>query len=225
MEKEETMPVNDYGVLKAHPIASLKGTPHSPHYQIHVVDQQSATHYRVAVNVLSSVKPYNLLYHVVDDFQDATITAQFLNLADGFTHVPSQPGGLAIDFVRSNIVDPSQMTPLHFTDIGSENQLNNLLDARVQEIIAEPDALVCVVGDRWGPEDGQPDQYFQFEPGNGIHNIHMNQGNDPSHASEDGVWQDGALFLYLPSKSLWMAVFLKFQSQSWQTNDTTGHAD
>jgi uncharacterized protein YukJ len=95
----------------------------------------------------------------------------------------------------------------------------------VQLAIADPDALIYAFGDRWGPENGQADQYFHFEPGNGIHNIHMNQGNDPGHADEDGVWQDGALFFSFPAQNNWVAIFLKFQSQSWTTDDTTGHAD
>jgi uncharacterized protein YukJ len=212
-----------YGVLKAQAIESLKGTPNSPHYQIHVVDQQTSTDYRVAVNVLSQVQPYNLLYHVVDNFVYPT-TSALLQLPDGLTPLASQPGGLAIDFLRSDIVDADHMQPVLFTNIGSETQLDDLLDVRVQQAIADPNARVYAFGDRWGPEDGVPDQYFHFEPGNGIHNIHMNQGNDPSHEQEDGVWQDGALLIYLPATTRWIAVFLKFQSQASKTDDTTGHA-
>jgi uncharacterized protein YukJ len=47
----------------------------------------------------------------------------------------------------------------------------------------------------------------------------MNQGDtDPSFASENGSWLDGALLIYLPSTAQWTAIFLKFQSQSWQTD-------
>jgi uncharacterized protein YukJ len=214
------MPIPDYGVLKAHPTESIKGTPQSHHYQIHVIDQQSIN-YRIAVNVLSDVTPYNLLYHVDEDFTYST-TPALLKLPDGFTQLASQAGGLAIDFVRSNIVDAAQMQPLHFTDIGSETQLNDLVDTHVQEAISDPDARVYAFGSRWGPENGKPDENFGFEPGDGIHNIHMNQGNSGSLAHEDGVWQDGALLIYIPSKNNWSAVFLKFQSQSWQTDNTTG---
>ena len=31
-------------------------------------------------------------------------------------------------------------------------------------------------GERWGPESHKADQYFGFVPGNGVHDIHMNQG-------------------------------------------------
>ena len=216
------MPIQDYGVLKAHPTESIAGTPASHHYQIHVVDQQNVN-YRIAVNVLSDDKPYNLLYHVDEDFKYAT-TADLLKLPDGFTKIVSQPDGLAIDFVRSNIVDESQMQPVHFTDIGSETQVNDLVDTHVKAAIADPDARVYAFGSRWGPENGKPDENFGFEPGNGIHDIHMNQGNTTSFAQDDGIWQDGALLIYMPKQDQWTALFLKFQSQSWNTDNTTGHA-
>ena len=217
------MPVKNYGVLKVSPLESREGTSRSPHYQIRVVDHKTDTPYRSAINVLSQVQPYNLLYHVIDNFKYSTLAA-LLELPDGFTKLASRPGGLAIDFLRSDIVDEDKLRPVLFTDTGSETQLNDLLHKRVQQAIADPDARIYAFGDHWGPENGKPDQYFGFEPGNGIHDIHMNQGNDPGHRREDGVWQDGALMIFLPASNRWMAVFLKFQSQSLHTDNTTGHA-
>ena len=74
------------------------------------------------------------------------------------------------------------------------------------------------------PEQGVPDTVFGFTPGNGTHDIHMNQGNIPRFESHDGVWRDGALLFAFPSARQWVAVFLAFQSQAWHTDDRTGHA-
>ena len=61
-------------------------------------------------------------------------------------------------------------------------------------------------------------------PGNGIHDIHMNQGNVGQFKRDDGVWQDGGLLLnYADSGWQWVAIFLAFQSQAWHTDDVTGH--
>lgn len=86
-------------------------------------------------------------------------------------------------------------------------------------------------GQRWGPENHEPDKVFGFRPGNGVHDVHMNQGNDPDHTRDDGVWQDGALLLRFSSQEAspehaeqWVAIFLAFQSQAWHTDDLTGHA-
>ena len=93
----------------------------------------------------------------------------------------------------------------------------------MQAAIAEEEALVYAFGQRWGPEDGLRDKIFGFLPGNGIHDIHMNQGNSGQFVNDDGVWQDGGLLFYFPSVDRWTAVFLKFQSQSWHTDDVSGH--
>jgi hypothetical protein len=77
-----------------------------------------------------------------------------------------------------------------------------------------------------------PDKVVGFSPGNGVHDIHMNQGNSPQFRQDDGVWQDGGLLLAFPAPRLaereaqgqWVAIFLAFQSQAWHTDDQTGHA-
>jgi hypothetical protein len=53
----------------------------------------------------------------------------------------------------------------------------------------------------------------------------MNQGNplDGQFAGDNGVWQDGGLLIHFPAQEQWVAVFLKFQSQSLHTHDQTGH--
>jgi hypothetical protein len=51
----------------------------------------------------------------------------------------------------------------------------------------------------------------------------MNQGNVGRFTSDDGVWQDGGLIVHFPTQDQWMAIFLKFQSQAWHTDDVTGH--
>jgi hypothetical protein len=115
------------------------------------------------------------------------------------------------------------MRRLAFDVPGLNNDLNEELDRHVQAAMADEEALVYAFGERWGPEPNTKDKIFGFKPGNGIHDIHMNQGNDPSFASQDGVWQDGALLIHFPSEQRWVGVFLKFQSQTWHTAEGTGH--
>jgi hypothetical protein len=51
----------------------------------------------------------------------------------------------------------------------------------------------------------------------------MNQGNsEPRFMDENGVFQDGALFIHTPSVQRWIAFFFAFQSQVWHTDDVTG---
>ncbi|HEX3139961.1 MAG TPA: DUF2278 family protein, partial [Rhizobacter sp.] len=78
-------------------------------------------------------------------------------------------------------------------------------------------------GERWGPEAGKKDKIFGFLPGNGVHDIHMNQANVGQFVGDDGVYQDGALLLQFPAQNQWVGIFLKFQSQTWHSDDHTGH--
>jgi uncharacterized protein YukJ len=41
-----------------------------------------------------------------------------------------------------------------------------------------------------------------------------------NHGGDNGIWQDGALFISLPSTSSWTAVFIAFQTESWTTDDS-----
>jgi len=84
-------------------------------------------------------------------------------------------------------------------------------------------ARLYAIGQRWGPEP-QSDKVFGFRPGNGVHDIHMNQGNSTRFRGDDGVWQDGGLLIHFPSEDRWVGIFLAFQSQAWHTDDSTGHA-
>ena len=57
-----------------------------------------------------------------------------------------------------------------------DNDLNEKIERYIKRAIEEK-AIIYAFGERWGPEENTPDSYFHFEPGNGIHDIHMNQGN------------------------------------------------
>ena len=131
---------------------------------------------------------------------------------------------MALDFIRGNLFDRQAMRVLPATAPGPDNDLADKLDHYVRRAAADPAARVYAFGQRWGPEDGIPDKIFGFSPGNGVHDIHMNQGNTGRFRSDDGVWQDGGLLLHYPGQDQWVAIFLAFQSQAWHTDDQTGHA-
>jgi uncharacterized protein YukJ len=224
------MSLKNYGVLKGRPISSRMGAGSSPHYQVHVVD--NTTDYRIAVNVKSQLSPSELLYFIDDDFQHPMLE-ELKALALGFTHVASEPGGRALDFIRANLFDSNQMRPLAHNIPGPDNDLNEKINAYIQRAISDEEALIYAFGERWGPEPHTKDKYFGFLPGNGIHDIHMNQGNAGRFANDDGVWQDGGLIIHFPKvldengmvrwPEQWVGLFLAFQSQAWHTDDETGH--
>ena len=214
------MPIQRYGVLKGRPISRRLGSGSSPHYQVQVVDQDG-TNYRLAINVLSQLAPSEVMYYVKPFFVHP-VTAIVEQLPTGFHDLPSGPQSGALDFIRGNLLQPGFMTPLPFDIPGPDNDLNEKLDQVVQRAMADEHALIYAFGQRWGPES-KADNYFGFKPGNGVHDIHMNQGNVGRFTKDDGVWQDGGVLFQFPNQNQWTAVFLKFQSQSWHTSDETGH--
>jgi len=106
---------------------------------------------------------------------------------------------------------------------GPDNDLNEKIDHYIQRAMADEDAVLYAFGERWGPEAGKKDKIFGFLPGNGVHDIHMNQGNSQRFRHDDGVWQDGGVIVAAPGGG-WTAILLRFQTQAWKTDDRTGHA-
>ena len=220
------MPLTEYGVLVAQVAGRRReGGTDTPHYQLHLRDRDDGdgTDYRGAVNVLSKESPSELLYLVDDDLRHP-ITAAVDPLTAGWHPLTPGRGGANLDFIRGSLFDPALMRPLPPDVDGPENDLADVLDHYVRRAEADPRARVCVFGQRWGPEPGTPDKVFGFRPGNGVHDVHMNQGNSPAFRRDDGVWQDGGMLLHFPGESRWVGIFLAFQSQAWHTDDVTGHA-
>lgn len=215
------MPIQNYGVLKGRAIERRLGSGGSPHYQVKLIDE--STEYRIAINVQSQ-DGSEVLFLIKSNFTHP-ICEDLKLLPLGFSEQPSQPGGLAVDYIRGNIAQPWEFKALPINVPGPDNDLNEKLDHYVQRAMADEEAMVYAFGQRWGPEPSKRDRYFGFLPGNGIHDIHMNQGNDPGHSGDDGVWQDGGLLFHFPAQQQWVGVFLKFQSQAWHTDDQTGHAE
>jgi len=215
------VPIKSYGVLKGKPIEVRLGAGQSPHYQVRVIDD--TTDYRIAINVKSQLAPSEVEYVIIENFQHP-ITGVVDQFPFGFTALPSKPNSGALDFIRGNLFERSQMRPLPANLPGVDNDLNDKIDRIMQRAISDEHAVAYAFGQRWGPESGVKDKYFGFLPGNGIHDIHMNQGNAGQFVKDDGVYQDGGLVLHFPDQGEWTAAFLKFQSQAWHTDDKSGHA-
>ncbi len=217
------MPLKNYGVLKGRPIDVQPGTGSNPHYQVLISDDTSL--FRIAVNVKSQSFPSELLFYEILDFRHP-VTAELQTLAPGFHRLNPQPGGPGLDYVRLNLFERTDMRPVPPVSEGPNNDLNEFLARHIELAMGNEEAMVYAFGERWGPEPDKRDRYFGFLPGNGIHDVHMNQGNVEAWVRDDGVWQDGGLMIHYPEgggDGRWVALFLAFQSQSWHTEDVTGH--
>ncbi len=216
------MALATYGVLKCQALDRKIDPPtdQSPHYQILVTDGEKK--HRIAINVKSQESPSDLLYLVNDDFHHSILNP-LENLSAGFHKLEHRPGGMALDFIRSNLFNPNDMKPLPPDVPGAGNDLKELIDVYIQRALQSADAIVYAFGAAWGPESNKSDQYFGFRPGSGIHDIHMNQGSVGSFQQDNGVYQDGGLLLQFPSRNQWIGIFLAFQSQCFHTDDQKGN--
>jgi uncharacterized protein YukJ len=222
------MPIANYSVLAGRPTAGKVVSGASAHYQVTL--QAAGGPFTVAVNI-QSVDGSEVLYAIVEDFTPPDL-AVLTALPMGMTPLKSEPGGLALDYVRSTvggvpIITKAQMTLLpkqgaRAKGLSAEAEAIQQAKARALEnavvtllnmTIADKDGVIYAFGSAFA-DQGKVD---------GIHDIHMNQGNPANnHGGDNGVWQDGALFINLPSKQTWTAVFIAFQTESW-TTDSAGN--
>jgi uncharacterized protein YukJ len=216
------MPIKDYGVLKGRAFDRIRATTQSEHFQI-LINHGNNPH-RIAINTKSSEPPSEVLFYADDDFHhEITDAIEREDLQSGFTALISEPGGIALDFIRTNLFDVSQMKPLPSQASGNNDDLNDRLDFFVQQAIKDQSAVVYAFGQHWIDESGADKYFHEINPSTGIHDIHMNQGNKKgSYFADNGVYQDGGLLFHYSTTNRWAAVFTAFQSQAFHTDDKTG---
>lgn len=213
--------LRNYKVLKGIASDLTLDEDDDPHIEIRI--EADGVSYRIAVNVRSKVSPHDLLYANIVDFQHAALTAELAALPMGLTDIRNDRPDLALDYVRGGFVEREDMNVAPFQMIGPKNDLREFIEPLVQEGMEDDDIHFYAFGEAWGPENNKPDQYFDFEPGNGIHDIHMNQGNTGDFRPTNGPNQDGGLLVHFTDTDEWVAIFLAFQSQNWNTEAATGH--
>jgi uncharacterized protein YukJ len=209
--------MKNYGVLKGTAVQFKRDDDQDPHSEL--LMNVKGESFRIAINVRSSrgpVKKRLIEYLVLNDIKHPVIDRArelpegWNDLKDGFKD------GAAIDYIRSNIFRATDMKPIVHLAPGPNNDLFERVEDLLQRGINEEGAIIYAFGERWGPEDNKPDQYFSFEPGNGVHLIHMNQGGS---GDENSTFSDGALIIDFPKSGTTSALFLKFQNQVWHTDE------
>ncbi len=219
------MPITNYSVLVGDPVSGkVVGGGKSVHYQITMQGQGGP--FTAAVNI-QSTDGSEVLYAIVEDFTPPD-EAGLLALPLGMHRLKSEEGGLALDYVRSTVAGEAMIAREQMMLLPKANEkakggkgeeellrrartkaLENAVVTLLNMTVEDKDGVIYAFGSSFA-DDGKVD---------GIHDIHMNQGNPKGSFSKDnGVWQDGALLIHLPSKGTWTAVFLAFQTESWDTD-------
>jgi uncharacterized protein YukJ len=204
------MAIPNYSVLRGDPkggevVFDQNGA--NPHYRIYMQDGSQAD-----VNI-ESQDGSEVLYVIYSNFTPPN-PGLLDELQTGMTALDRVPGTLALDYVREEIngefmVQRADMTLLPIGTQDPNNQLKNAVVDLLNQAVADPDGAIYAFGSAYADSNGA----------SGVHNIHMNQGNSGKFSDDNGTWSDGALFINLPASNTWTALFIAFQTESWQTDD------
>jgi uncharacterized protein YukJ len=163
------------------------------------------------------------LYYLIDNDFRHPIVPSILARPQGLSSVGRDYASGALDFQRGNLFDPRAMRVLPMEGQGGDN-LEHRLTAILQ-LARDQGGDVFFYGNAFAKDNPhQTDAVFGFTPDTpfGIDNIHMAQGDPKAidlHVRENGVWHDGACFIWEEHARRMTGAFLAFQTQAWHTND------
>ncbi len=209
----------DYGLLKGKVVNFGRAenvTGGKPHY--HIVVEGGGTEWRCPVNVQSQDQS-EVWFRIVQPLSDHPVLHELGSLPGGLKKLPERKPGLTLDYVREPLFDRREMTHLPYKQSGVNDDIQDLIEVHAKRAKLEAGSSIYVFGSYWLDRQFPPDHFFNTH--NGVHDVHMNQGNDAGHRMDDGVYQDGGLIFSFPSIG-WVGIFLAFDSQVWFT-DSAGH--
>ena len=186
----------------------------------HILVQAAGERWRCPVNVRSQ-DGSEVWFKIRDTFVDHPILEGLPALAEGLHELPQRRPGLTLDFVREPLFDRKTMRHLPIEMEGADNDVQDHLELYVNQAIADPGAVIYVFGSFWRDRQFSPDKVLNTHQG--VHDIHMNQGNDRNHTGDDGVYQDGGVIIYYQQTDRYVGAFLAFNSQVWFTDNQSGH--
>ncbi|RAL10716.1 uncharacterized protein BO97DRAFT_372015 [Aspergillus homomorphus CBS 101889] len=219
------MPLENYGVWKAYPKrykVERRGA-RTPHLTLYFCNNGETDfegpEFHAAINIKSGDQQESrLVYWVNEHMSGHPLVRSLSELKTGFERLDDkepEQGGLRLDYIRGNLFDVNTGRVLEHDITGPNNDIIDVLVPKVQEAINKQainkGAVVYIFGER-------------FSTNNGIHNVHMNQGNIRRYSGDDGVFQDGALLFHFPKDDEWIGIFLAFASQAVHTSENDGHA-
>jgi uncharacterized protein YukJ len=226
------MPLRQYGILKGNLF-----TPQEQTYQgnwfhgVFYVTIPGSTLPQRCVTDFSSATANNIQYKIFPNLK-RDLFASILSLPDRYTDLARDPTSGALDYVRSQILGPygclevviALFNGIFGTRLGDGwivSDGTTAVQALQQQLSLGPTKMY-VFGEPF--TDATPLTEDGIQSQNGMHNVHMNQG-DPAlspdghdHQGDDGIWQDGATIFENADGTL-TAFCSKFVTQTFNTND------
>jgi uncharacterized protein YukJ len=204
-----------YGVLRGRPDRyQREDGAKTPHLQIRVLDETGQP-WRIAVNVQSGDKS-EVVYWIVDPLTGHPVLGGLLALQSGFTEQPPNSSA-TLDFVKAPLFDFGLGRVLPPTGRGNGDDLQDLLSLYLDQCKAAGGEIFAFGAKFTSNQHLEIDTDFGNTDGlHGIHDIHMNQGNTGSFATDNGAGHDGGLILSFSGR--YIALLLAFQTQRVPTD-------
>lgn len=218
------MALKNYGLLKGKlklGVPYYQGYKGDPHYYL-VLDVNGKEE-KVAINSQSQDNSEVLFF--IDNFFTHPVTNIVEKLPTGFTNKNKVPG---LDYWRDKkLFDVRRMTYLPFDAAGENNDLNDLISNSLGLDLSQTPINYLIKTPKYQeerrafqPENPNINIYVfgeRFDTKDGIHDVHMNQGNPKgSHDRDNGIYQDGGLLIERDNN--FYGLFFAFQSQKLPTN-------
>ncbi len=194
------------------------GSKASPHLQIRLIDGQGVP-WRIPVNVRSSDLAKSLvIFHRADPLLSHPILDALPTLPSGLTDLNNKPrtASNALDYSRAPLFDLTTGIALPPTGPGADDDLQDVCSRQLADLKASGGELF-VFGSQFHDPAVKPGIDTEFGTKDGMHDIHMNQGNaQGDHSEDNGVFNDGGLLLRFPDHVT--GLFFRFQTQFLPTD-------
>jgi uncharacterized protein YukJ len=194
------------------------GSGKSPHLQVRLLDDHG-TAWRIPVNVRSGDPAKSLvIFHRADPLLSHPILEDLGAVPTGLTDLNRLPRSAsnALDYSRAPLFDLATGIALPPTGPGEDDDLQDVVSRQLNDLKAHGGELFAF-GSHF--HDAAPKAGIDTEFGtkDGMHDIHMNQGNAPhEHDEDNGIFNDGGLILRFPDHVT--GLFFRFKTQFLPTD-------
>lgn len=194
------------------------GSSKSPHLQIRLLDGQGKP-WRIPVNVRSGDPAKSLvIFHRADPLLSHPILDGLSSMPTGLTDLNTKPRSAsnALDYSRAPLFDLTTGIALPPTGPGADDDLQDVVSRQLGDLQASGGELFAF-GSYWHDPAPKPGIDTEYGTQDGMHDIHMNQGNAPhDHDEDNGVFNDGGLILRFPDHVT--GLFFRFKTQFLPTD-------
>jgi uncharacterized protein YukJ len=194
------------------------GSKKSPHLQVRVIDGQGKP-WRIPVNVRSGDPAKSLvIFHRSDPLLSHPILETLAAFPSGLTDLNQKPRSAsnALDYSRAPLFDWPTGIALPPTGPGEDDDLQDVVSRQLNNLKVSGGELFAF-GSHFHDKTPKAGIDTEFGTKDGMHDIHMNQGNAPhEHDEDNGVFNDGGLILKFPDHVT--GLFFRFKTQFLPTD-------